>query len=370
MRIRLTGMSQKEKETITPLQLCMLLILFVCGNAAVFILTPNDYQHCWISYLLAGMGGIIMLIVYLSIYKLNGMQPFTTILKKCLGNIMGSAIALLYALFFLFHTGMVLCTYSGYLRLSNYFDTPQGFIILVLCVISAYALYKGFRIIARASEFFIWPILGLLIFMSIVLIQYYDFDNIYPLTNIDPAVIMSDSLYPMSLSFTMAVVFLVIFPLAEPAHRIKKPLFLGMGIAIVLITWVVFRTLIVLGGSMIGRYVYPEYFSYSITYPIKFGLFISTFTGLSVLIKLLVQLYASKTILSDVFNIKKSNIFIIPMVLICGLLGTYLFKTVVQGLEFCHGCWAYIALAFQVGLPLVLLFISLAKKCRQKCLNN
>ena len=370
--MRASAANQNREETISPRQLCLLLILFVFGNAPIFILTPNDYQHCWISYMLAGVGGIVMLAVYLLIYHLHDRLSLTAILKNSFGNIIGSAIALLYAFFFLFHTAMLLCMYSGYLRLSNYFDTPQGFINLVLCIVITYALYKGIRVIARVSEFFIWPILVLIVLISIILIQYYDFNNIYPLKNIDPILLMNDSIYPMTLSYAMTVVFLVIFPAVGTAKTIKKPLFLGMGIASVLTIWIVFRTLIVLGGSLIGRYVYPIYFSYSITYPIKFGLFFSTFTGLTVLIKGLVQLYASQVILSNVFHVKKSNLFIIPMVLIAGIFGTYLFKTVIVGLEFCHKYWTYIALIFQFGLPFVVLLISLIKKRGQKAVagNN
>ena len=334
-------------------------MLCVFANSTIFVYTSGDPQHGWITYLVSGAGGMLLLAIYLTLYKKSGLQPLTAMLKNCLGKFAGSFLALLYAVFFLFTVSLSLNNYSTFLRYSSYFDTPQIFISAILCALSIYSLYKGLRVFARASEFFMWLILIVTIISIVVLTKYISWENIYPLKNIKIGPILADSVYPLILEFGMVVVFLTFFPYAGGYREIKKPLFISIGIVVTYISLIVLRTLLVL-GNLIRRYTYPVFFAYSVSYPIKFEVFATTINGLSTLIKITVFLFASITILTEIFHAKFSR-FIVPTVLIAGLSSLYLFKNIVESLDFLKGIWLYCSVVFEIFIPVILLIIYLIK---------
>ncbi len=365
MRAKKMKNSGNNQKLITPRQLTVLLMLSIFGGCAISVYTPRDPQHGWITYFIAGLGEMAFLWVYLLLYKKNGKQPLQVILCNCLGKFAGTVVSLLYAVFFLSSTSLTLVSYSGYLRLNRYFDTPRLFITLVIGLIVIYTLFKGLRVMGRASEFFIWAILAITVIADILLINYMNWENIYPLKNIEILPILSDAILQLTLIFNVGAAFLVIFPDAGSYHEIKKPLFTGLAILIPILTISFLRTLLVLGGNMINRYTYPCYFAFSVSYPLKFGVFVSTILSLSTMSRMFIFTYAAIAIFTNVFRAKFSP-FIVPAVLAVSFAGGYLFANVVELLDFLKGIWAYCSAAFVIVIPIILLPISLLKKDRCK----
>lgn len=346
---------------ITPRQLSILLIIYIFGDSPIFINTPNDPQHGWLAYILSGIGGFLMLAVYLWIYKLNDMKTLPLVLKNCFGKYFGAFIALLYALFFLYNASLVLYNYTAYTIQTSYDYTPKWFILMFLGIIVLYALDKGINVIARSSEIFIWIILIATVFVDVLISSLIKIENIYPIYTLNYYPVLKDAFYPFSLSFSICVTFLMLFPLAGNVHEIKKPLFAGMGIVSVMLVLMVFRTLLLLNGSMINRYVYAIFFSYSLHERIKIGIVPASLIVVSVLIKVLILLYSSITITESVFHKKKSGPLIVVAVLTTTVLSYFAFNTGISILEFFQNIWVYFIACFTVLLPMMMLIISLIK---------
>lgn len=353
---------------ITLRQLSILLILFIFGDCAIFINTPNDAQHGWMAYIFGCIGGFIVLALYLWIYKLNDSQQLQMILKKCFGKIIGTIISISYALFFMLYASLVLYNYTAYTIETSFDYTPKWFILLCLGAIVFYGLFKGIKVIARTSEIFIWGIIIATLFVWIVQFGQVHFANIYPIQPISYLPIIKDAFYPFSLCFAPCVVFLMIFPLAGKVEQIKKPLFIGMGIASGIITEITLRTLLILSGPMINRYVYPIFFSYSISEDIKIGIIPASLVGLAVLIKVMILIYSSISIDASVFNLKRTS----PVIIIIGMavlvLSYFVFNTGVMLSEFLMGTWAYVVVVFAVVIPIIILIISLVMQSKKKAI--
>ena len=211
-------------------------------------------------YILAGIGGFIILALYLWIYKLNDSQQLQIVLKRCFGKIIGTIISISYALFFMLYASLVLYNFTAYTLETSFDYTPKWFIILCLAVIVFYALFKGIKVIARSSEIFIWGIVIATIFVWGVQFTQVQFDNIYPIQPTSYLPIIKDAFYPFSLNFAPCVAFLMLFPLAGKVQQIKKPLFIGMGIVSGIMTEIALRTLLILSGPMVNRYVLSNIF--------------------------------------------------------------------------------------------------------------
>ena len=347
---------------ITPQQLGIMLVIYILGDSIVFVNTPNDPQHGWLAYIIASIGGFLILAVYLKIYKLNDLKPLPAILKNCFGKYVGAFLSILYSLFFMYNASLVSYNYTAYLIETSYDYTPKWFILLLLGCIALYALYKGVKVIARASEIFIFIIPLSIIAVSILGFKTVHLNYIHPIYAINYFPILKDAFYPFSLSFGVCVAFLMLFPLAGNTHDIQKPLYISMGIISCLLTFFILRTLLIMGGSMINRYVYTIFFSYSISDPIKLGILAASFLGLSVLIKILILLYSSITILTSVFNIKKSSPVILVVVVVTHVLSYFSFNTGISIHEFFQNIWVYFISDFAVCIPIIMLSISLIKK--------
>lgn len=343
-----------------------MLILFIFGDSIIFINTPNDPQHGWMAYILAGIGGFIILTVYLWIYKLNELKPLQLILSNCFGKYVGAFVSLIYVLFFMGSASVVLYNYTAYTNQTCFDYTPKWFIIIFLGIIILYALYKGIMVIARSAEIFISIIIIATVFVDILVSGLIKIENIYPIKVVNYYLVLKDAFYPFSLSFSVCVTFLMLFPLAGNAHEIKKKLFAGMGIISVLLVIIALRTLLILSGPMINRYVYAIFFSYSINEEIKIGIVPVSLNVISTLIKVLIFLYSSTTIITSVFNIKKSRPVIVVTVIATIVCSYFSFNTGVAIQEFFQSTWVYIITVFAVFIPIILLIISLFKKHRSK----
>lgn len=351
-----------ESICIKPYQLSILLILFIYGDSVIFENTPNDPQHGWLAYILASIGGFILLDVYLKIYKLNDLKSFPEVLKKCFGKYIGSLFSILYSLFFLCSASLVAYNYTACLIQTYYDFTPKWFVLLVLGAVIMYALFKGIKIIARTSEIFLWLIFISIIFISIIEINKMQIGNMFPIFAVDYYPVIKDAFYPFSLSFGVCVAFLILFPLSGNVKEIKKPLFKGMWIIGAILTFISVRTLLIMGGSMINHFVYAIVFSYSITDQVRVGILPISLIGLSVLIKVIVLLYASISITTSVFKIKKFSPVIIVSVITILVLSNFSFNTGISIREFFYSIWVYIIAAFAVLMPIIILIISLIKK--------
>ncbi|MFZ5974850.1 MAG: GerAB/ArcD/ProY family transporter [Bacillota bacterium] len=353
--------NQANSSRLNPRQLSMLLMVFVFGDSMILLITRNDPQHNWIAYILAGIGGFLLLSSYLQIYKLNGKTPLTTICNNCFGRFAGSVLSILYALFLMADAALTVYNYDGFILLSNYIYSPRWFVIAVLGIITIYALFKGIRVIGRTAEIFVWIILLAFVFVNIFDAGAMKMDNINPIIPIDALPIVKDAFYPLILNYGGMVAFLMLFPLTADVNAIQKPLYAGTGIVTGVITLQMLRALMVLGGSMLGRYIFPIHQSFFIGYPVKLEIIPDSAISLSVLIKVIVLLYASIMILAKVFNTKKTSPFIIAVTLATFLMSNYIFTSSLAISEFLMDTWVYAVAVFAVAIPVLLLIISLIR---------
>jgi spore germination protein KB len=177
----------------------------------------------------------------------------------------------------------------------------------------------------------------------------------------DVSLVIKDAFYPLMLDFGGIVAFLMLFPLTGDVNKIKKPLYTSVGIVTLILTYRNLRALLVLGGSMINRYIYPMHSSFFIGYPVKLEIIPDTNMSLSVLIKVIILLYASATTMGNVFHAKKISPFIIAVTLTAFFICHFSMPNGLTLNEFFKGIWVYIIAIFAVFIPAILLVISLIR---------
>jgi spore germination protein KB len=146
-------------EQIDKYQLAAMIILFEVGSSSLFQLGANAKQDAWIAILLSAAIGLVMLCGFLYIRHLEAKLNFVEILQQHYGKWFGSFIASAYCLYFSYESMRNARDFGDLMITTFLSETPMYFIILVLIVLSGYAVFKGVEVFFRTVEFLLLPML-------------------------------------------------------------------------------------------------------------------------------------------------------------------------------------------------------------------
>lgn len=225
-----------------------------------------------------------------------------------------------------------------------------------------------------AAEFFAWIVVAMFfiatLFVVILLISKNIYlKNLFPIGYWDLNSMLKDTSLNTLILFGQNIAFLMLFPLAGSTKDIKKPSLISYGFISALVVLGYLRSLLIMGGDMVNRYVYAFHTPVFEIYTIKPMIFVTSAMSLIVLIKVMVLIYASITILTELFNINNRKVykaFILAGTLISGLGGLYGFGSIFKLVYFLRNIFPYYAVVFEVGLPLILFIICVCKQAYRK----
>ncbi|XEC94728.1 GerAB/ArcD/ProY family transporter [Paenibacillus tarimensis] len=150
-----------ENAKLGPFQLFSLIVLFEIGTALMLPLGLDAKQDAWVAILVGLVGGLLLYWIYYSLYLQYPDLLLTSYIKKILGNYLGSILALLYILFFIYGAARDLRDGMELLMIS-YTETPMSVLGLLLMAILVYGVFLGIEVLGRAAEI----LLMFLLFMT------------------------------------------------------------------------------------------------------------------------------------------------------------------------------------------------------------
>ncbi|NHC41801.1 GerAB/ArcD/ProY family transporter [Bacillus sp. MM2020_1] len=139
-------------EKISPFQLFCLMYLFELGSAIVVGLGLQAKQDAWLAILLGMGGGLCIYQIYTYLYLQFPEQPLTSYITKILGKFIGTPIAIIYCLYFLYIAARVLRDFGALLITSTLDETPLLIINCLMILLITYGLSRGIEVIGRTSE--------------------------------------------------------------------------------------------------------------------------------------------------------------------------------------------------------------------------
>lgn len=159
-------------EKVDKHQLAAMIILYEVGSSSLFQLGAGAKQDSWIAMLISLLIGLIMLYGFLYIRRLEPDLTFAELLKQYYGKWIGISVATAYAAYFSYESMRNVRDFGDLTVLTFLNDTPMSFIMLVLTVLSGYAVFKGVEVFFRAMEillpivFFSYAVLIVMFFSS------------------------------------------------------------------------------------------------------------------------------------------------------------------------------------------------------------
>jgi spore germination protein KB len=344
--------------------LILLLIGFIFGSSGIINSAAGAYQDSWLSYLLAWVGGALLLGLYIWLVKLYPGQTLVGILKEAFGKYLGGLLSLLYIGYFIHLGSLILNNFVEFSVVTLYPETPAWFIAICYILPAVYILLNGFEILARLSELLV-PFLPMLVgFLFIILLPRYAINNLFPFLERGIKPVLSSALTTLSFPFGEVVVFLMIFPLLNKQDELVKDSYTALVIVGVILFLITSRDLLTLGPDRFNRSVFPPLVSTRLIPNLDITL--SPIIAINLMvgggIKGTICFYAAAEGIKQVFNLEDYKAVVFPLAVLIMILALWTFDNIVEMMWWGMNIYPLYALPFQVVIPVLILVVTLIKR--------
>lgn len=168
---------------VSGYQLFAATVLFQLGTTIIFGFAAEAGRDAWIGVLLSAGLGMVILLGYTSIMY---MMPGLTLVEwfpKQFGRWLGTPIAWLYPLLFIYDAGRILSDLKELIPLTLLPGTPTWVILGSLMLVVSYLLFSGVEVLFRLASLLL-PIVFFFFILEFILLlssKIVHFDNLQPI---------------------------------------------------------------------------------------------------------------------------------------------------------------------------------------------
>ncbi|WP_280166760.1 GerAB/ArcD/ProY family transporter [Priestia aryabhattai] len=309
-----------EKAKISASQLFILMVLFELGSSLLVPIAIDVKQDAWLAILLGMVGSFVLFLVY---HKLHSYYPDllpTEYMQKIMGKWIGTVLAFVYILYFMYDAARVLRDFGSMLLTFAYPDTPLFIANALLMLVIIYTIRKGVEVVARSGEllFIFMYILAIIGFILIVCSGLIDFTNLKPVLEegILPVlkVAFTQTIY---FPFAEAIVFTMILPYLKNKKKAKATMLCATGLSGINLTITMLINISVLGVDLTERSQFPLLSTVQSIQVADFLERLDVFFMLGLIIggfiKISVLLYAAVIGTANLFKIKSPSRLAYPL---------------------------------------------------------
>lgn len=358
-----------ENARISPGQLFSLMMLFDIGTALVVSLGIMAEKDAWLAILLGGAFGLLLFIVYASLFRLYPELSLTGYMRVVLGKWIGWPLGLLYILFFLYGAARDVRDGGDLLASSLLDQTPLIVINAVMVMSVAYVLNKGIEVLARTAQIFlvVLVILGLLSNLLLFFSGVVEIKRLFPVLGNGWGPVIKTSLkQTIAFPHSEVICFTMIMPyLNQPKTGVRA------GVAAVLISGFVLSytsalNIAVLGNNIVGRTTFPLLYTISLInigeFVQRLDVFVVTTLIIGNFFKVAIFFYAGVMAAADVFQIGDHRKLILPIGLLILLISMMISGSFTEHIEEGNLALRTVFVLFGMVIPLALLIAGRLKK--------
>lgn len=321
-------------------------------------------QDAWVSVILATLVGLLIarLVVSLSL-RFPGKTLFEYA-EEILGKVPGKIVGLLYIWWFLHMNAVIVREFGTFLVSALLPDTPIIVFHIVGVAVVAYMVRNGLEVLSRVNQLFI-PLTALLAIIFILSTKDMKLARLLPVFDAGLIPIVKGAAVPASwlgeiVTFTMIIPYL---NKPKEAHRVAALSILLIGF---FLTVSILEALLIFGPHVAGRWVFPTFNAVRV---VSIANFLERLESvimagwvLGGFVKVGVFYYVAVLGSAQWLGLRDYRPLVAPVGVILVALSILLHENVVDMLHFLAQVWPpYALIVFQVGIPLVLLIIALAR---------
>lgn len=353
---------------ISPRQLTGLLMVMVLSSGLLVLpgsVLDKSGRGAVISFLLAGLFGVLVTWVLGTLAEHYPEMPFTEVLNSLVGKHLALVLILLYAVFWQFTGLQVIRQGADFLHIAFLPETPLFVIIITLNALAAYAAYLGLESMARFNTFVIPTIFIGIISVGVLNYNHFELNNLLPIKGIDPLQTLKGSIGP--LAFIAEISVFLLFAEETQGKKRRTAIIKASLISAFLFALVMLFVILTGGGKLPALYYFPTLELARIIFignNIRgFDALIMTIWVTAVSLKIAIWFYAIAKLLGDAFQLNSRRSLIVPIMLWGSILGLISYDNTLEMRHYLAWIWPpYALVTFEFGIPLILLLISFWKK--------
>ncbi|WP_186438412.1 GerAB/ArcD/ProY family transporter [Cohnella terricola] len=359
-----------ENARISGWQFFLLSLNFIVGTA--FFVRPGSIiavskQDGWIVPLIAGIFAVLIACLWLTLASRNPGLSIVQICTKVAGKYFGGFIALLYIWFFIQLAGWVTRNLGDFMKTILMPRTPISVFHLMFLIVVCYAVIKGVETIARTIEFLAPLVVLIVVVIYLFTLSEWKWERFEPMFQVSTWQLIKDSLPVIGFPYMEAVTLMMLVPYVK--SRVKTGLLLGITVATLLISGIVFVTIGVLGVTRTSHFAYPLYI---IVQELQIAEFIEHVESTIVIvwliwifIKLCISYHCAVTGICQLFRVSDRTWIAIPLVLFISGIAILTHENIVDNIAVdTRYIFQYTSL-YGIVLPVLLLFLTWIRRFRK-----
>jgi spore germination protein KB len=357
-----------EKGEISNRQALLLLVATVLPTS-IFSLpaftVADAKEDAWISVIIASVVGVV---VILNAVWLGKRFPGKTIVEYCediLGKIPGKLAGLIFIGFFLYLTALTIREFSEFMVTVFLVDMPIIILITSLIFVCALAVFQGLEVIGRLNGILIALVIGFFLLSLLMATGEMNHDRILPVCANGLIPILKGSIH---VAVRMGEVIMIAFLLP---YINRRTLAARTGIvAVFSLTALFLLTVIVavlcFGAFETGRLLFPNFM---VARNIIFTDVLERVESIFMLIwvfgafsKVTICYYVTVLTTSQWLNLTSYRPLVLPTGTVITGMSLLDYLNISELIDFLNKIWNPFALSIELGLPVILLFITVIRR--------
>lgn len=345
--------------------------LIITANIGVGILSlPSSIADImnnagWIAIVLGGLATLPFVYIMNKLAEMYRGRIFYEYGKEVVGNILFKIFNVVYLTYFLVFLAFVVRIFGEVIEAYLLQNTPIEVIILTMLLVTSYIGRSDIKSISRMAFLILYIIAISTIIFVILSLPTLDLTNLFPAFKFDIKDIPK-GVSTVFFSYVGFEIILIALAYVEDSKSTLKFSFLGIFYTILIYITTFFITLSQFGIHELKKQIWP---SISIMREIELpGFFIENLDGIMMASWVLVVfatmgplMYASGVVLSNLFNTRKHNFFVLPLVTIVMIIAL-IPESLTQVYSTMDMIVRYLAIFAIIIAPTILFIVSLLKR--------
>lgn len=345
-----------SNQFITSRKFSYTIALFVLGSSLVMGINKETKQDSWISFILAMILSVPLLLLYSRICSLYPGKNLSQIITEVFGKVFGFVLNGLTAFYAIYLGALVIRNFSEFISVMNMPETPQIPLMLLIIGTALYMAKSGMPVIGRWSALLLPFMIFTILFTIIFTAENVELANLMPIMGTGLKKTVVGSLSSIAFPFAETVVFMCTFDVLKKGESVYKAYLFGAGIGGILLLSAVLRNITTLGVPMIEISYFPSYITARL---VNVGDFLTRIEGIIAInltlcgiVKIAVCIIAASHGLGEMFSLKNHNDAVVPAGLMMLAICSSVYENILEMYEFIE-VYYYFSFPFQIALPLV-----------------
>lgn len=251
-------MNKAENNLLTNSEVVFVIFGSIVGVGILAL--PNSavtlaHEDGWISVIIGSIYPLYIIGICAYLAKKFPNDNILVICKKCFGKPLGTVLNFIVLTYFVFIGAAIATDYTNIIRTFIQGFLPPYILIALILLVSAYASTKGLKTIGKISVV-IFYITVIIYFSPLSALKSASLTNVKPVLRSNFKELMQGSLKSM-FSYSGIETIFFIYPCVKDKKKFIKSSLIGLLIAVIVYTWVVFISIYYLGADIVEKNYWP-----------------------------------------------------------------------------------------------------------------